>query len=239
MRFPLHLVTLATLLLPGSASLAAQIHSPQVTVHRKAKPEDLTWLWAFAQPEPEGRENDLANDPRFRTLLRSSFIAPQSFWGKDKSLAEAAQAFLGGPPGSVIADENRYLSADACVQHFCPDRGLLWIDLGLPHPLLVFTAIDWISENKTTAQSDSTYSMWVFSNRPLDRAHLPPALRHSIARWTAQPSSGSSDLQNITRVFIVDPDGTPHPFSPATIGAHNALPPETVSEASPNPKAPS
>ena len=69
--------------------------------------------------------------------------------------------------------------------------------------------------------------MWVFSNQTLDPAHLPAALVRSIRRWTNQPSSGSTDLQNITRVFLVDPDGTPHQLTPSDIGAHNSLPAET------------
>lgn len=220
-------VLLPLAVLPGAAPLWAQLHSPQVTLQRKEKAEDLSWLWKFAKPAPGADENVLAIDPRFQPLLRRYFTAPQGFWGKDSSVAETAKDFLTGPPGVVISDENRYISADACVQHFCPDRGLLWIDLGQPHPLLVFAAIDWISDNKTIDQADATYTMWVFSNRALDPGHVPPALRRSIDRWTTQPSPGAEALQNITRVFVVDPDGTPHPVSPARLGAHNTLPAET------------
>ena len=203
---------------------------PQVTLHHATKPEDLSWLWPFASPAPDGRENDLANDPRFQSLLRRSFTAPQSFFGESEPLHKVALDFLGGPPGRVLADDNRYLTADACVQHFCPDRGLFFADLGARDPLLVFAAIDWISDNRTTDDTASAYSMWVFPSRPLDPAHLPPALVRSVARWTAETSSGSTALQNITRVFLVDPDGTPHTLAPATIGAHNDLPPETTTD---------
>ena len=223
MRSLLHLA----ILLSFGITASAQIHSPQVTLHHAERPEDLSWLWAFASPAPGSNEDALARDPRFKPLLERSLTAPQSFWGDRKTLAAVAEEFLGGTPGTVINDDNRYLSADACVEHFCPDRGLLWIDLGLPHPLVVFSAIDWISDNKTVAQADSAYTLWVFSNRALTTAHIPPALRRSIARWTAQHSSGSSDPQNITRVFVIDPDGTPHPVSPNTLGAHNTLPAET------------
>jgi hypothetical protein len=74
--------------------------------------------------------------------------------------------------------------------------------------------------------------MWVFPNHALDAEHVPAALTRSIARWTSQPSSGSNELQNITRVFLVDPDGTPHPVTPSAIGAHNILPEETRTEQS-------
>ncbi len=230
----LHLAAVATFVLTNALAPcpagALQIHSPQVTLHRTPKPADLSWLWSFAEPAPDGRENDLAHDLRFQALLRRDLTAPQTFFGENEPLHQVALDFLGGPPGRVLADDNRYLTADACVAHFCPDRGLLWADLGTAEHLLVFAAIDWISDNRTTDDNAAAYTMWVFSNRPLDPAHLPPALVRSIARWTAQPSSGSTTLQNITRVFLVDPDGTPHPLSPAAIGAHNTLPPETATD---------
>ncbi len=215
-----------SLIVPGYA----QLHSPQVTLHRTEKAEDLSWLWTYASEAPGSDENRLAKDPRFVPLLKRYLTTSQTFWGHGAPLAEVASDFLTGPPGVVIRDENRYLSADACVQHFCPDRGLLWVDLGLSQPLVVFAATEWISENKTVDQRDAAYTMWVFSNRMLNPEHVPPALRRSVARWTAQPPSESETPENITRVFVVDPDGTPHAISPTTLGAHNTLPAETSSE---------
>ncbi len=138
-------------------------------------------------------------------------------------------------PGEVLGENDRYITADGCVPHFCPDRGLLWVDLGLPKPLVVFAAIDWITENRATADKSSTYTLWLFPSRAFDPTEIPAALTRSITRWTAQPSSGSTDLQNITRVFIVDPDGTPHTLSPSTVGAHNSLPEETSNDPSSTP----
>lgn len=225
---------LAMLLLIGmSATLCAQtIHSPQVNVPRRAGREDVSWLWRFTQPQPHGSENDLVLNPQFKTFLQRHLTAPQSFWNVDtklapKPLADVALEFL-AVPGDVVGDSNRYITADGCVQHFCPDRGLLWVDLGLPRALVVFAAIDWITENRGTDDKNATYSMWVFSNRSLDPAQLPSALVRSITRWTGRPSSGSTDLQNITRVFLVDPDGSAHPLTPSDIGAHTALPGETT-----------
>ena len=231
---------LAALFLFAPAAATAQIHSPQINLHRHHA-QDLSWLWQYTEPAPDGNENQLAHDPRLKLLLQQNLTAPQSFWGQNsaqpKPLAEVALDYLGGPPGRVFADGNRYLNADACVAHFCPNRGLLWIDAALPHPLVVFSAIDWISDNRATGDKGSAYTMWVFSNQPLDPTHIPAALTRSIARWTAEPSSGSVDLQNITRVLLVDPDGTPHTLAPSTIGAHNTLPAETSNEPStpPNP----
>lgn len=195
--------------------------------HERPQVEDLSWMWQYTQPSSGSRENRLVQDPRFSPFLETHLKAPQSFWGKNKPLSEVVIEFL-GVPGEVIGDENRYLNADGCVPHFCPDRGLLWVDLGLPHPLVVFAAIDWISDNKTTDENGAAYTMWLFSNRSLDPEHIPTALTRSIARWTSHPSSGDTHLQNITRVFFVDPDGTPHPVTPSAIGAHNELPAETT-----------
>lgn len=226
----LHLA-IAALLLTGAPALA-QIHSPQVNIHRHHPADDLSWIWQYTDPVPDGSENRFVWDPRLKPFLKQNLTAPQTFWGpkngQGKPLHEAALEFLGGPPGRVFADSHRYLNADACVSHFCPDRGLLWIDTALPKPLVVFSAIDWISDNRPTDDKNSAYTLWIFPNQPIDPARIPAALTHSIARWTAQPSSGSTDLQNITRVFLVDPDGTPHTLSPSTIGAHNNLPSETT-----------
>jgi hypothetical protein len=165
--------------------------------HEKPQVEDLSWMWQYTQPNSASQKNKLILDTRFRPFLENHFKAPQSFWGKNKPLSDVVMEFL-DVPGQVIGDDNRYLNADGCVPDFCPDRGLLWIDLGLPHPLVAFAAIHWISDNRTTDQDGATYTMWLFSN--------------------------------ITRVFFVDPDGTPHPVTPSTIGAHNELPAETTTE---------
>lgn len=226
---------LAAALLLTAGAAHAQIHSPQINLHKHHASEDLSWLTQYSQPTPDGSENKLVWDPRFESLLKQNLTAPQSFWGKDKPLYRVALEYLGGPPGRVLLDNLRYLTADACVQHFCPNRGLLWVDLGLPKPLIVFAAIDWISDNRATEDKGSAYTMWVFSNQPIDPAQVPSALVRSITRWTAHPSSGSTDLQNITRVLLIDPDGTPHTLAPSAIGAHNALPAETATEsATPN-----
>ncbi len=204
-----------------------QVHTPTLNPHHRSRPEDLSWLWPYTRPD--GGANALVNDPRFTPFLKSYLRAPQSFWTRGQPLPAVVRDFL-GVPGDVLAEGNRYLTITGCVPHFCPSRGLLWIDTGLPEPLVAFAAIDWISDNRTSADKDSAYTLWLFPSRPLIRTHLPPALVQSLTRWTAQPSSGSTDLQNITRVYLVDPDGTPHTLSPATIGAHNTLPAETTDE---------
>jgi len=232
MRHPLQLA--ATTLLLAAPAARTQIRSPQVNIHRHHT-QDLSWLWQYTEPAPNGRENDLLGDPRLKPFLKQNLTAPQTFWGQPpaqpKPLADVAMEFL-VVPGDVLGENDRYLTADGCVQHFCPDRGLLWIDLGLPKSLVVFAAIDWITENRATDDKSSAYTLWLFPSIPIDSTRIPAALIRSLRRWTDRPSSGSTDLQNITRVFLVDPDGTPHTLAPSAVGAHNALPAETSNELS-------
>jgi hypothetical protein len=234
----LKLAAAATLLIfTGAAAQArAQISSPQIKKEKKPPKENVEWLWQYSPPPPEGRENELIRDPRFQPFLAQYLTAPQTFWGDPKTgykpLDETALDFL-SVPDKVLADDQRYLSITGCVFHFCPDRGLLWVDLGLAHPLVVFAAIDWVKENRTPADPEATYTLWIFSNRPIDPEHIPASLTHSIARWSGEPPSGSTILQNITNVILVDPDGQPHKLSPATVQAHNTTHPQAEQKAQP------
>ena len=230
LQFAAVLFTLA----PMAAS--AQISSPQITKQKKEPKENLEWLWKYSPPPAEGRENDLVLDPRFRPFLAQYLTAPQTFWGNPKtgykSLAETALDFL-SVPDKVLADDNRYVTITGCVYRFCPSRGLLWVDLGSPHPLIVFSAIDWVKDNKTPDQPDAEYTMWLFANHPIEPDHIPSALTHSIARWTAEPASGTTVIQHITNAILVDPDGTPHQVSPAAIGANSFTRLQTGQKAQP------
>lgn len=224
MRRILQLAALTLLTTMGATTRA------QMQWHReKPQVEDLSWLWQYTQPAPGSRENQMLWDPHFRPFLEKHLTAPQTFWGKNKRLSDVAMEFL-AVPGEVIGDDNRYVSADGCVQHFCPDRGLLFVDTAGSRPLVVFAAIDWISQGKNIEEPDAAYTMWLFSNHPIDPTHISSPLIRSIARWTAQPYGHTKLFQNITRVYLVDPDGTPHPLTPNAIGARNTLPPETTTE---------
>jgi hypothetical protein len=203
---------------------------------KKQRParEDVEWIWQYTPDDvnKEGRENDLIQDARFRPLLEQFLIAPQTFWGqtingKYRSLANTALDHL-SVPDKVLADENRYISISGCMVHFCPARGLLWIDLNGAHHLVVFAAIDWIKADKPTSDPAAEYTLWLFPNDPLSGAQHPPAaLTKAIARWAAQPLPGSGIAQNITHAILVDPDGTPHEVAPASLGI---APPPAISE---------
>ncbi len=195
----------------------------------KAAPENVEWLWQYTQTkdDPAGRENDLVQDLRFRPMLEQFLTAPQSFWGtpvdgKPRTLATTALDHL-SVPDKVIADENRYVSISGCVVHFCPARGLLWVDLNGSHHLVVFAAIDWVKQGRPTSDPAAEYTLWLFPDEPLTVAagagqHPPAALLKSLDRWAAQPLAGSGIVQNITHAILVDPDGTPHEVSPSALG---------------------
>lgn len=198
--------------------------------------ENLEWLWQYGPPPADGRENALVLDPRFRPFLAQYLTAPQTFWGNPrtgyKPLSETALDYL-SVPGKIIADDNRYLSITGCVFRFCPSRGLLWVDLGLPHPLIVFTAIDWVKDSKVPSEPDAQYTLWVFANQAIAPDHIPAALTRSVARWTAEPASGTTVIQHIANAILVDPDGQPHPIPPASIGANTIPQPQTEQKETP------
>src|ERR1700731_2977661 len=157
-------------ILATSAAAPAQVYTqPQFTPpappephakHEKREHSNLEWLWQYSpsKQQPNGNENALIQDPRFLSFLGANLTAPQSFWGveatKYKPLPDTAYDFL-SVPGKVLADDNRYLSITGCVFHFCPSRGLLWVDLNQaaknspgPEHLVGFAATDWIRESK-------------------------------------------------------------------------------------------
>jgi hypothetical protein len=203
----------------------------------KPRPANLEWMWQYT-PAPDqhgqeqGREHELIQDPNYRDFLEQYFTAPQSFWGsttldprntKRKSLADTVDDFL-TVPGSVFADDNRYVTVTGHVFRYPSGRGLVFADLNSPHPLVAFAAIDWIRESHATTEPDAEYTLWIFVNQtpgtPQNPLSLPPPLLRSLTRWMAEPVAGSGIVQKITAAILVDPDGTPHqipvPTSTAT-----------------------
>jgi len=202
----------AVLLLTIAPAVRAQLHLK----HEKPVAEDLSWMWQYTEPAPTGNTKALLADARFKQLLATHFHAPQTFWGTDKTLPEAIVEFL-GQPRSVVAEQNRYFIATGCVAQFCPERGMLWIDIASPRPLFVFAATNWIAEDKPTDQAGATYTLWVFTSRSLDPAHLPQALMRSLAPWAQEPLADRT-VEQIANVILVDPDGQPHQLQPTDVG---------------------
>lgn len=211
---------------------------------QKPVPENIEWIWQYTpdKEHPDGRENDLAQDLRFRPLLDQYMIAPQTFWGtpidgRPRTLSTTALDHL-SIPDKVLADENRYVSISGCVVHFCPARGLLWIDLNGMHHLVVFAALDWVKEGKPTSDPGAEYTLWVFPDDPLTIAagsgqHPSPALLKAIGRWAAEPLPGSGIVENVTHAILVDPDGTPHEVAPSALGIAPPGTPSSDTKAAP------
>jgi hypothetical protein len=212
--------------------------------HQKLPSENIEWLWQYTpdKDNPLGRENDLVQDLRFRPLLEQYLTAPQSFWGtpidgRPRTLATTALDHL-SVPDRVFADDNRYVSIQGCVVHFCPARGLLWIDLGgqkdrvNAHHLVVFAALDWVKGGRPTTDAAAEYTLWVFPDEPFASDTPPSALKRALARWASQPLAGSGFVQNITHAILVDPDGNPHEVPPASFGI-TAPKSDTDTEAAP------
>jgi hypothetical protein len=222
------LVTFALALFTAHA-FAQLIPEPPLEQHKvrhgKQRGPDLEWLWQYGPPPEGGREHELLQDPNFQDFLHDQFKAPQTFWGpqngdpKDpnhKSLAETVFDFL-SIPGTVIADQNRYITASGCVFHFCPSRGMIFADLdGGANPLVAFAAIQWIRSDRPTSDPAAEYTLWIFPNQPLKSAvpggpiSVPAAFLHALVRWMKTPMAGSGIVQNVTAAVLVDPDGTPH-----------------------------
>jgi hypothetical protein len=230
------LLQLATALLLTTTLAPACASAPK---REKPQHSDVEWLWQYTPDDAnkDGRENQLVQDPRFTPFLEEFLTAPQTFWGypingRYRSLPNTALDHL-TVPGKVIAEENRYVTITGCTVHFCPARGMLWVDLnGKQQRLVVFAALDWIKQSRPTTDPAAEYTLWVFPSQPLSAdpgpgSHPPQALLKDIARWAAEPLAGSGIVQNITHAVLVDPDGTPHNLAPSALGVK---PPPTTSD---------
>lgn len=204
---------------------AAAVHGQPQWHREKPDVEDLSWMWQYTQPAPAGNENGLTNDPRFRAFLSRHLTAPQAFWGKgEKSLPDVAMEFL-SVPGIARADDNRYFTATGCVPHFCPARGMLFVDTAGSRPLVVFAAIDWSRESHNLDEDSAEYTLWIFSDRSLaghdsdnETPHLPPPLKRSLALFSSELKGGTVPPL-VTHAFVVDPDGKPHEIPASHTGA--------------------
>ena len=244
MRTNLHLA--ATLLLIGATTSGVQTTRAQITnpdnliappppnpaQHQPIHPaDDLQYLWQYTRPTPLGRANDLRLDARFQTFLHDDFKQPQSIWGTEapQPLAAIIPLFL-TRYGAVTADHNRYLAIDGCVPRFCPASGLLWIDLGRPHPLAVFAAVTWNPDAHTIDEPAADYNLSLFSNRSLSPDQLPLALTEAIAHWNIRLASAHRLVPHIAHALLIEPDGTPHPLDPAMAGANTIAPQPDIAQ---------
>jgi len=243
MRRMLQLAAL-TLLLTAAAAMRAQITSPDLmgpkTPRNPArgpvtKPTDpLQWLWAFARPEPIGRAADLRLDARFHALLSNNFNRPQAFWGPEPSENQPLDAIIPlflSRYGTVTTQQNRYLTVDGCVPDFCAAHGLLWVDLGAPHPLVIFAAVNWSPESHTTDEAAANYNLWLYPNRELSADNLPLAFTESLSHWDARLAAAHRIVPHIEHATLVEPSGAPYALIPSLVGANTIAPqPDTTAQ---------
>jgi hypothetical protein len=236
-----HLQLATALLLIGAATMSAQITSPDNLIapppqnpahHQSVKPtDDLQYLWPYTHPAPVGRANDLRLDARFQSFLHDDFPQPQSVWGPANTrepLATIIPLFL-TRYGAVAATDNRYLTVDGCVPSFCAASGLLWIDLGRPHPLAVFAAVNWNPDAHTVDEPTADYNLYLFANHQLSPDALPLALTEAIAHWNIRLAAAHRLVPHIAHALLIQPDGTPNPLDPAMAGANSVSPqPDTT-----------
>ena len=101
--------------------------------------------------------------------------------------------------GTVTTQHNRYLTIDGCVPDFCAAHGLLWIDLGTPHPLVVFAAVNWSPEAHTTDEAAANYNLWLFPTASFLPTTLPLAFTESLSTGTrASPQRTASSRTSST-----------------------------------------
>jgi hypothetical protein len=241
MRRNLQLAALA-LLLTAVVGMRAQITSPDTlgpkTPRNPArgpvtKPTDsLQWLWVFAKPEPIGRASDLRLDARFQALLANDFNRPQAFWGPEPGQNQPLDAVIPlflSRYGTVTTQQNRYLSIDGCVPDFCAAHGLLWVDLGTPHPLIIFAAVNWSPESHTTGEAAANYNLWIYPNRELSADNIPLAFAESLSHWDARLAAAHRLVPHIKHALLVEPGGAPYALIPTLVGANTIAPqPDTT-----------
>lgn len=236
---------LAALALPFAllAAARAQITDPDKLVappprnpaqhHTLNSSGDLQWMWQYVKPEPLGRAADLRMDARFQLLLAQDFHRPQAMWGEHQAghsepLDAIIPLFL-ARYGAVAAEQNRYLTIDGCVPSFCAAHGLLWVDLGSPHPLVVFAAVNWTTQGHTTEEPGAAYNLWLFPSRELSADALPFALTTSLAHWDAHLAAAHRMVPHIAHAVLIEPSGAPYALDPQMAGANSIAPqPDTV-----------
>lgn len=211
----LHRIFLSLVVCCFAINVFAQAHASQ-----SGEAPDTSWVRAFALPSSgsqNGQENKLNWDPRFRALLQSSFPQQQFLWrdhGRFMPLPALVQTFI-GVPGSVLLDQERYVTINGCVPHDCGDRGLVWIDTAPSRrPPLLFVATSDIHDGP--GEAENPIHLWLFSSIPMDWQKLPPAFLSSLTRWWTSTTQAGADPvpDNIVLVTLVEPSGEMVDLSP-------------------------
>ncbi|MGH9406676.1 MAG: hypothetical protein ACRD3D_12680 [Terriglobia bacterium] len=176
--------------------------------------QDVKWLFAL-----DGRPaSQLAADKRFEPLLAKYFANTEvTFWSTKsavKRVPDVAAKYLRGSNTRVAVEHNRYVVASGCVQGFCEDKGLLWVDAHIDpdtsQPGLAFAVID--------VRAGSTH-LWLYSNKDFYNSPftIPQDLRVSIGKWLTARAPGAP--KRIDQATLVDPTGQQQmDVTPALLG---------------------
>jgi hypothetical protein len=223
--FRLQLAAVLSLAAASLPAVAQPAHAPE-----SSPAMDAAWIRAFAVPEidrpidpeaahPLGEENRINTDPRFAALLKSALPQRQWFWYEHRHLVSTANLIhtFVGVPGDAILDQNRYVTLDGCVPHYCPDHGMLWIDTGAHPATLIFAGTGEVFSDNSADKN----RLWIFSSIKLNWQQIPQPFLASLFRWLtliAIPGGGTSGYKyNFVLVTIVQPNGVMEDITPETL----------------------
>jgi len=147
--------------------------------------------------------NSFSGDKRTGPLIES---------GTHRGFASELTLALGGPPGPVIVQEDRYVTASACVPHDCLRKGLLWLDTKGGSGLGAIFRGSYPS-NAGALELDSTQI----------RGGVPEGARLSIIKWLdevkAVPTSVAfTDATGARRALPITSFLPPQRFTPPSDG---------------------
>lgn len=231
MRYVLQLA--AALPLLAGAGACAQITNPDALVappprnpseHKinRAKPDVYEWLYTrgwSAQPFPD----KLLDYAPFNDLLDTELRAPQSMWGVGVPLADVARKFLSGNTSAEPALPEEVV-VTGCVPEHCAERGLLWVNPRTQNPMLVFAALRWTEQSRTTDQPHAPFNLWIFPSRELDPGQLPKSFKSALSVWVNQNNCSAT----VSSVLLVEPNGIPHVLGVLDAGVQPTCAPTTT-----------
>lgn len=185
----------------GQTNQDNQAEAPSPTVEAQTA-APVKWFFTY-EGKPAG---ELAAAPQFAPTLKHYFPSVLvKFWStqsQNKYVPDVAAKFLAGKPDLVRVDENRYVIASGCLESFCADRGLLWVDAHIDtttsQPTLVFAALD---------VREGSSRLWVFSNHDFydNPFTIPQDLRVNITRWLGLKKPVA--VKRVDEAILVDPAG--------------------------------
>lgn len=129
----------------------------------------------------EGKStNEIIGDNRMRQLVNTRVPA---------ALSHDVLEGLIGPPDPVVVTDHRYVSASACVPHFCPMKAFFWLDTRTGAGL---------GAHFVKRIGDEPAKLRLGSNG-LSVHHIPRAARAALADWISEEEINPETVQFIGR----------------------------------------